>query len=544
MNVLLLVVDALRYDCLPNMGEQQFLHKYDVANELNVDHMESFAEDGVTFSTAVSTAPNTPPSHASIFTGLYPPRHGIRSFFHRKLPKHSKTIFEIFDNNGYETFCVADEAFFNDILEITRGCNHFIDHSAGDEVLFEKLEEHSDDDVFLFQRFLDVHFPYFVSYSPPHEGYFEDSYYEAADICDRFEIPFILNEGDYNDADAHRKQWFKIKEHLSGVPTVDDILVPKYIRSINKFDQGRFAHYVQSLDELGMLDDTLVILMSDHGESVITQEKVNDGIRRFDHCNANIDDMVRIPLVMWGSEQLPAGEQIDAQVSSVDVLPTILDLVGIQQPDEGYDIQGKSLLPVITGKQDQGSPAYSELAWWNDGQFNDANEFINNFYSEGKLLDYEALPRRKSIRTPEYRYVELGEELTEKDWNTNDEKFVRTLIRKYLAKWDTKNKPLIDKQVERLKNGETDRETLEREFYIRGCLSNKKALFNLEVDPYEEVNLLIARPKQYDNLAEEMRSELHQITTKTADEVNYKSDDRGSDLDEEVLENLNNLGYL
>jgi len=93
---------------------------------------------------------------------------------------------------------------------------------------------------------------------------------------------------------------------------------------------------VDTLKQLDILDeDTLFVLTADHGEAIIRPEKVEDRMRRFDHCYANVDDLVRIPLVI----QFPGGtfepQKIDSQVSIIDILPTILDVADINEPEDG-----------------------------------------------------------------------------------------------------------------------------------------------------------------------------------------------------------------
>jgi len=121
-------------------------------------------------------------------------------------------MFEIFSRDGHETFAVGDRALFDDILEITRGSDHFIDHQEGDEKLFELLEENKNEDILLFHRFVDVHFPYLLSHSPPNKDYLKESYDEAKRLSDRFGFDFVLAEKDYNDIEAHTGQWFSKKK--------------------------------------------------------------------------------------------------------------------------------------------------------------------------------------------------------------------------------------------------------------------------------------------------------------------------------------------
>jgi len=205
------------------------------------------------------------------------------------------------------------------------------------------------------------------------------------------------------------------------------------------------------------------------------------------------------------------------------------------------EIQGKSLVPVIENESKRESVAYSEHSWWNDGQFDDAQEFKEKFYSGGKILDYEALHRRKSVRTPEYRYVELGEDKIE-DANTHEE-FVRSLYRKIRSDWDTNYEERITETVEKLQEGELNREEVKQRFFNDSLLHNKYALFNIRRDPAEEVNLLLINEGKYKSTVDELREDMERITSEKTEEV-YSPENNEEIESEEVIENLENLGYL
>lgn len=510
-NIVLLVVDALRYDCVRDVSSRT-LSKYGVKEFLNTRNMNAFAQTGTSFSQAISTAPDTPSAHASLFTGLYPPKHGIRTFFNARLPKEAKTIFEILGEAGYTTFCIADKPIFNDLMGLARGCDYFIDEGNSDVKLFELINEHKDDNIFIFQRFMDVHFPYFLSDSPPSKGYLRDSFFVTQRICKDFCIDFTLKAEDFDNINNHTEQWHRIRNHLRNKKGMIECMFLQYIQGINKFDQGRFQHYINNIGS--MMNDCLFVLTADHGEAVIRPDKVEDGVLRFDHCYANIDELVRIPLIIHNPQTIPQGKVINTQVSIVDILPTILDIAGIDTPQE---VQGRSLIPVINGDADSGSPAYSEHSWWNDGRYNDAKEFKKLFSSlkqacNGETSICKPLMRDRSIRTPRYRYVELGEVLDEDDWKKDDETFVRTLYRKIRANWDGLYEDDIILWLKKLESDEETREKMVKKFMADAILANRYALYNLENDPYEEANLLLIDRVKYKDIAIAMKKMMGEIT--------------------------------
>jgi arylsulfatase A-like enzyme len=119
----------------------------------------------------------------------------------------------------------------------------------------------------------------------------------------------------------------------------------------NLYDGGvseadaQIGNVVDALAQRKILDDTLVIVMSDHGESLGEQD-----LWEHDHM---VQTNLRIPLVMRWPKHLPAGKRVAAIVDEIDVLPTVCDLLGIAPPrdeSEQGKIDGTSLLPLVRGK--------------------------------------------------------------------------------------------------------------------------------------------------------------------------------------------------
>lgn len=546
MDVVILSIDALRFDCINWTQHTRFLDRYGMAEELLTPTMDSIAEDGVTFTRAISTSPETPMAHASLFTGMYPPRHGIRSFFHGKLSKTVQTIFQIFNNNGYGTICVATKPVFHDILELSRGCDQFIDDKKGDQEVFASVEKmkSTKEDLLLFHRFVDVHYPYLVSRSPPSNGYLKDSYRESKRICNQFDFKFFLDNQEATSTKAHYKQWSHILDKLEGRQSVDEVLLPLYIKGVSKFDKGRLKHYISSLKDLQILaDEYLLILTADHGEGLIRAEKTVDRVKRFRHSFANLDDLVRIPLIFSSPSKLPQSEVFETQVSIIDILPTLVDLLDLSLPENGDLPQGKSLVPAVNGDSDTGSIAYSEYALWNDGRFDDVNLFKEIFSSEDEKLEYNPLFRRRSVRTPKYRYVELGRPLSDEILSKDSNIFVNELFRRVLAKWPSNHKNEIEETTARLKSGDISRGELVNEFHSDAILSNRYALFDLKTDPYEQVNLLLVNREEYDTISNKLKNKMEQISGETTTEEDFQvKKNRISDKD--LYDNLKDLGYL
>jgi len=108
MNVILISIDNLRFDCVAYHPDKRELIKYNVLKYLETPTLNKITEKSLCFTNCFSTNTYTTSSHASIFTGLYPPRHGVRAFFLTKLNPSVKTLAEIFNEQGYETVMATD----------------------------------------------------------------------------------------------------------------------------------------------------------------------------------------------------------------------------------------------------------------------------------------------------------------------------------------------------------------------------------------------------------------------------------------------------
>jgi arylsulfatase A-like enzyme len=103
--------------------------------------------------------------------------------------------------------------------------------------------------------------------------------------------------------------------------------------------------WLKKLESLGILDDTLIIITADHGEELLERGHVG-------HTSCNLkgtlyDECIHVPLILRYPKRLPAGTVVRQQVSQVDVMPTLFDLLGLEMP---LPHDGASLLPLITGQ--------------------------------------------------------------------------------------------------------------------------------------------------------------------------------------------------
>ena len=248
-NIILISIDDLRFDCIGCEEDRRSLDQYGVDVEVCTPSIDGFASRGVRFSQAVAPASYTSSSHASLLTGLYPPSHGVRAFFYTKLKQEVRTLAQGLKDVGYSTFSSCDFRSMFDLLDISRGIDCRVNHDNAEALRL--LEKRRNEKIFLFLHFFDVHDPYGISHFEIHPGYNNDVQKDLERLClrNRLEVS--------SSAALVKEAWLKgYKKEV----------VSQYIKGVNKFDRGRLSWFMQRLQDLSLLDDSLVVITSDHGE--------------------------------------------------------------------------------------------------------------------------------------------------------------------------------------------------------------------------------------------------------------------------------------
>ncbi|HET8922331.1 MAG TPA: sulfatase-like hydrolase/transferase [Candidatus Acidoferrum sp.] len=309
-NILIITVDTLRADRVGCYG-------YPGGLTPNVD---ALAKDGIVFERGIAQVPLTVPSHTAIFTGTYPFHNGVQDFTAQPLGDRFRTLAESLKANGYSTGAIVSSFVLDRSWGLARGFDSYDDAFAGQEFLQKNLglverraqesvdhavgwlETHSNQPFFLWLHLYDPHSPY----DPP----------------EPFRTRFAreLYDGEIAYADSHL---------------------------------GRlFAWLKQAPNNL--YDNTLIVFLSDHGESLGEHGEKEHGFFVY-------DSTVRVPLIVKpprGARLTP--QHVSVAVETIQVGPTVLEMAGVQDPIQ-KQFQATSLLPLITGKpHGPERPAYSE----------------------------------------------------------------------------------------------------------------------------------------------------------------------------------------
>ncbi|MGQ0552868.1 MAG: sulfatase family protein [Planctomycetota bacterium] len=355
-NLLMVSFDTLRADRLGCYGNTSW-------PESPSPHVDGLAERGTLFETAIAPRGQTHPSLGALLTAKYPITTGLRENGLLLLPEH-RTLFEQLREAGWRTgvFVANFEQGQTNDDWVYRGAEVSSDGFQGgrrrEAALESRFQRIWDDRVeqaaldFLSRQDPARPFAAWVHFYNPHQPYnppagFIDRYGTAADLPEPLAAP-----GEDSGPSLGR--------HLAEI-TLGDRPVPaaELRRIMGLYDATlhatdlRLQHLLDALKAAGELENTYLVFTSDHGEELF------DHNRYFYHGNSIYQGTLRIPLIVSGPG-LPAGQRLSVPVQTIDIAPTILDLLGIA-PLPGAE--GASLLPLLRGETSSPPRPHAFIEW-------------------------------------------------------------------------------------------------------------------------------------------------------------------------------------
>lgn len=326
-NIVLLGIDSLRADHLSCYGYHR----------LTTPHLDRFAQQGVLFERTYSAHIPTTSAYASMLTGMDVFSTQVVALRHKgPLREEVKTLPEILRDAGYNTVCVGFSG-----NPSSRGFDEYLDYTAWgswDEGRLPKAQNLNEqalpaldrlvaqkEPFFLFLRHMDPHAPYL-----PPEPY-ERMFYHG-DECDPANTSMepVLSFKPFRDFFA---SWMP-----PGI-TDKDYVIAQYDGAIAYMDAAIQSIFT-ALESHGILDETIVVVNGDHGETLYEHECW------FDH-HGTYDNVLHVPLIIRYPAKLPQGKRVSGFNQHKDLVPTLLELAGI---DPGIDFDGRSLLPMVRGE--------------------------------------------------------------------------------------------------------------------------------------------------------------------------------------------------
>ena len=322
VNVLLYVIDTLRADHLGVYG-------YPLPTSPRID---ALARESVVFDRVVAQASWTKPAVASILTGLYPAAHGATAVRSAIRPE-AATLAEILAGHGYATAAFVTNVNVSRPFGFARGFETF-DYFPEDASLpsHHMLSDALNSQVVGWLGARDAR-PFFlyVHASDPHAPYTA-----GEDLRPRFRSP-AATAAAIDPAGLRKK--FELDWSALTPPEVEE-LVAEYDAEI-AFNDASLGALLDDVKRMGLDDSTLVVVTADHGEEF-------DDHGGFTHGHTLYDEVIRVPLVIRLPGARRAGERPATLARQIDLLPTVLDEVGVATPP---GLPGRALF-AATGAND------------------------------------------------------------------------------------------------------------------------------------------------------------------------------------------------
>jgi arylsulfatase A-like enzyme len=345
-NVIVLSVDTLRADHLGCYG-------YARPTSPNLD---ALLARGALFEHATSAAPWTLPSYGSLFTGRFPSEHraGVRPALQElwataasgeaaalatvpnaastlPLAPDVVTLAECLRDQGYRTAGLVNNPFLHPARGIDQGFRRYAWYlyraDEGVDLALDWLDAQHGAPFFLFLHLMDPHMPY--APPPPFDERFGGRKLETIE-----HYPIALQDVlGREDPRAWR-----------------EVLTDMYDGEIAYADD-QIGRFVRELQARGLLENTILVVHADHGEELWDHGG-------FEHGHALHEELLHVPLAIVYPPRVPAGVRVPGRVRTIDVFPTLLDLLGLRPAvaglDHGFtgrlsDLNATSLLPWIDG---------------------------------------------------------------------------------------------------------------------------------------------------------------------------------------------------
>jgi arylsulfatase A-like enzyme len=337
-NILVYMIDTLRADHASLYGYRRDTTPF----------MRNLGASGVVFDDCQAQASWTKPSVASLLTSLYSYTHGIFNDYDT-IPRGAATLAEQLRAAGYVTANITASPWAGKITGLQRGFDYVMefpviqrfrtdaadrgtDSAAVNKVVFPWLERHRDEPFFLYVHTTDPHAPY----RPP--AGFEEKFANPAETPEfNREYAALRDRGQYGGGTVVSREECR----KAGVDP------DKFIRrAIDRYD-GEILFNDHSLEmltgklkQLGVLENTLIVVVSDHGE-----EFWDHGWTA--HGQSLYQELTHSVLLLWNPKLLPQVRRVEEPVQLIDVMPTVLGLLDIKAPEM---MEGQSLTALVRGR--------------------------------------------------------------------------------------------------------------------------------------------------------------------------------------------------
>jgi len=320
-NVIVLLIDTLR---------ASKLSVYNPKTRVRTPALDAFAAEGTVFERPQSPENWTKPAVASVLTSLHPATHGTKQDA-SKLPRSALMLSEIYKKAGFRTASFIANGYVSNAFGFDQGWDHYTNYirerrnTNASNVFGEAaawIEKNKDKRFFAYIQTIDPHVPY----DPPDEylKMYDPKPYHGKVQNRRTHLML-------DDAKKHPKKYQFTKRDKERIEALHD-------GEISYHDEY-FGRFLAKLEELGLAQDTIFVITSDHGEEF--QEHGSWG-----HGHSVYQELLGVPLLFRWPDVIPKGARVGPVVSTMDIAPTVLEATGVSVPKE---LEGRSLLGFMRG---------------------------------------------------------------------------------------------------------------------------------------------------------------------------------------------------
>ncbi len=326
-NVLLITVDTQRADSFGIYGNPG-------GHTPNIDRL---AEKSVVFERATAPMGTTFPSHASLFTGLYPRRHGVR-YNGDRLGEEVETLAETLREAGWETMALVSYGSMVSRGGLGQGFVRTSHEQSGEHSVAASPVRVTGMARGLLSRKRPFPFFMWVHYFQPHSPY-EPTPYSEEQLAG-YDGPLAAGASVQQFYNLAKNEWRD--EDRTAIRALYDGQTREADRTVGQI--------LETLEKAGHAERTIVVITADHGQLLGEHDDVGHGFRLW-------EPVLHVPLLVYDPRE---GEprRVSSRVGLVDVAPTILEMVGLSAPEA---IDGRSLVPALRGEELEERPYFSEV---------------------------------------------------------------------------------------------------------------------------------------------------------------------------------------
>ncbi|UCD85385.1 MAG: sulfatase [Deltaproteobacteria bacterium] len=320
-NIILITADDLGWKDLGCFGDEQ----------VKTPNLDGMCEDGVQFTNAFVTAPSCSPSRACLATGQYPHTNGVDGLVHRypekSLPPGTPTLASLLAEAGYRTALQgkwhiaveADPTEFGYDENLSDVIEQFITNDLDIEISLDFIERNRAN-------------PFYLEINSKHN-------HRQADGSFLMDPDFPVDPDSIHVPEYwHLPDWPEIREETA-----------MYYSQTRRLD-WIVGRVLGKLEELDLVGSTLIVFLGDNGAPF-------PGMKMTQY-----DRGIGTPLIAWGPSRFRSGKQVKGLVSTIDLMPTLLDAAGVAIPDW---VEGESILPLLAGEETESTreAIFSEMTY-------------------------------------------------------------------------------------------------------------------------------------------------------------------------------------